>query len=106
VQQPTEYLAVRLTQTAYHNRSLCLYTSLGFQTREPLSLMQAPPLKLVMPAYYVRPAHPSDVDACRALSQEILGFDRRRRAAGCIEGTTATVVEHLIGQRDFAPHRV
>ena len=35
---------VRLLQAAYHNRSLCLYSSLGFQTREPLSVMQGPPL--------------------------------------------------------------
>jgi predicted N-acetyltransferase YhbS len=30
---------IRLVQAAYHNRSLCLYTRLGFQTREPLSVM-------------------------------------------------------------------
>ena len=34
-----------LVQTAYHNRSLCLYTKLGFRTREPLSVMQGPPLR-------------------------------------------------------------
>src|SRR6266446_4717224 len=31
---------VRLVQSGYHNRSLCLYTKLGFETREPLSIMQ------------------------------------------------------------------
>jgi hypothetical protein len=31
---------IRLVQTAYNNRSLCLYTRLGFQTREPLSVIQ------------------------------------------------------------------
>src|SRR5919202_785452 len=31
---------VRLVQTAYHNRSLALYTKLGFDTREPLSNLQ------------------------------------------------------------------
>lgn len=74
----------------------CLYTTLGFQTREPLSLMQGPPPKLVMPGYHVRPARPSDVDACRALSHESLGFDRGAGALrDSIEGTNATVVEHL-----------
>ena len=73
----------------------CLYTTLGFQTREPLSLMQGPPPKLVMPGYHVRPARPSDVDACRALSHESLGFDRGAGALrDSIEGTNATVVEH------------
>jgi hypothetical protein len=33
---------VRLVQASYHNRSLCLYTKLGFVTREPLSLLQGP----------------------------------------------------------------
>src|SRR5262249_40679099 len=31
---------VRLVQAAFHNRSLSLYTNLGFDTREPLSCMQ------------------------------------------------------------------
>ena len=35
---------IRLVQDAYHNRSLCLYKSLGFATREPLSVMQGAPL--------------------------------------------------------------
>ncbi len=87
---------VRLTQTAYNNRSLCLYTTLGFQTREPLSLMQGPPLNITLPGYSVRPAQPTDVDACRALSHDILGFDRAGGAlTDAIEAKTATVVEHL-----------
>ena len=87
---------VRLTQTAYHNRSLCLYTTLGFQTREPLSLMQGPALNLAIPGYQVRQAQPDDVDACRALSEEILGFDRGAGALrDAIDLRTATVVEHL-----------
>ncbi len=31
---------VRLVQAAYHNRSLSLYTKLGFDVREPLSVIQ------------------------------------------------------------------
>ncbi len=46
---------VRLVQDAYHNRSLCLYTSLGFVVREPLSVMQGTPLGLAVPGYDVRP---------------------------------------------------
>jgi predicted N-acetyltransferase YhbS len=40
---------VRLVQAAYHNRSLCLYTKLGFQTREMLSVMQGPALNIKFP---------------------------------------------------------
>jgi hypothetical protein len=35
---------VRLLQAGYHNRSLCLYTKLGFRTREPISVLQGKPL--------------------------------------------------------------
>jgi predicted N-acetyltransferase YhbS len=87
---------VRLTQTGYHNRSLCLYTNLGFHVREPLSLMHGPVLNFVMPGYHVRSAEAADIDACSALSQENLGFDRGAGALrDAIEAKTATVVEHL-----------
>jgi predicted N-acetyltransferase YhbS len=87
---------VRLTQTAYHNRSLCLYSKLGFQTREPLSLMQGPPLNAVLAGYHVRPAQAADIESCGALSQEILGFDRGGGALrDAVNGKTAMVVEHL-----------
>ena len=36
------FAGVRLVQSAYHNRSLSLYTKLGFDAREPLSVMQVP----------------------------------------------------------------
>jgi GNAT superfamily N-acetyltransferase len=38
--------SVRLVQAAYHGRSLSLYTKLGFDVREPLSIMQGPALNL------------------------------------------------------------
>ena len=34
------FAGVRLVQAAFHNRSLSLYTTLGFDVREPLSVMQ------------------------------------------------------------------
>jgi predicted N-acetyltransferase YhbS len=58
---------LRLVQAAYHNRLLCLYTRLGFTTREPLSIMQGPPLVLHFPGYDVRPATPPDISECNAL---------------------------------------
>jgi predicted N-acetyltransferase YhbS len=49
---------VRLLQSAFHNRSLCLYTKLGFDTRETVSKMNGTPLGLTLPGYEVRPARP------------------------------------------------
>jgi N-acetylglutamate synthase-like GNAT family acetyltransferase len=86
---------VRLVQAAYHNRSLCLYTTLGFQTRESLSVMQGPPLNLTFPGYDVRRARSSDTDACDALCRDIHGFDRASELKDAIEQKTAMVVEHL-----------
>ena len=37
-------VGVRLLQAGFHNRSLSLYTSLGFVTREPVSILQGKPL--------------------------------------------------------------
>jgi len=52
----TNFSGIRLVQAAYHNRSLCLYTRLGFQTREPLSVVQGPALNIEFAGYDVRPA--------------------------------------------------
>jgi N-acetylglutamate synthase-like GNAT family acetyltransferase len=86
---------VRVLQVAYHNRSLCLYTSLGFQTREPLSVMQGRPLGTSFTGYQVRAAQPADVAACKALCRDIHGFDRAAELRDAIQQNTATVVEHL-----------
>jgi predicted N-acetyltransferase YhbS len=52
---------VRLLQSAYHNRSLCLYTKLGFDTRETISKLDGPPLGITLAGYDVRPATTSDL---------------------------------------------
>jgi predicted N-acetyltransferase YhbS len=86
---------VRLLQAAYHNRSLCLYASLGFQTREPLSVMQGPPLGVSFSGYQVRPAQLTDLAVCNRLCRDIHGFDRAAELRDAIGQNTATVVEHL-----------
>jgi predicted N-acetyltransferase YhbS len=86
---------VRLVQLAYHNRSLCLYTTLGFQTREPLSIMQGTPPRIGFAGYDVRPALATDIDACNALCRDIHGFARAGELKDAIDQNTATVVEHV-----------
>jgi len=86
---------IRLVQDAFHNRSLCLYTSLGFVMREPLSVMQGPPLKLQLAGYEVRPAAQTDLATCNEVCRRVHGFDRSAELADAIAGNTATVVEHL-----------
>src|SRR5919205_3597694 len=55
------FAGVRLVQTAYHNRSLSLYTKLGFVAREPLSVVQGQPLGVQIPGYIVRQAKAEDL---------------------------------------------
>ena len=86
---------IRLVQDSYHNRSLCLYTSLGFVTREPLSVMQGPPLDARLPGYEVRAATAEDAGACNALCQRVHGFARGGEVADAIARNSAAVVEHL-----------
>jgi GNAT superfamily N-acetyltransferase len=86
--------SVRLVQAAYHNRSLCLYSKLGFEVREPLACLQGEALNRAIPDYEVRPATAKDLDACNALCRSIHGYDRSRELSDAIAAGTASVVEH------------
>lgn len=86
---------VRLLQAAFHNRSLSLYSTLGFVTREPVSILQGKPLGLSFPGYTVRPATAADAAACNALCFRVHGFDRGGELNDAIAQNSALVVEHL-----------
>ena len=89
------FAGIRLVQAAYHNRSLCLYTKLGFDTRETLSKMFGPPLKLKLPGYEVRSATERDLEACDQLCRRVHGHDRDGELRDAIKPGSAKVVEHL-----------
>ena len=84
---------VRLVQAAYHNRSLSLYTKLGFDAREPLSVMQGPALNITLPGYTVRKAGMDDVEACDRMTLGIHGHTRHGELIQAIKSGNATVVE-------------
>jgi predicted N-acetyltransferase YhbS len=87
-------VGVRLLQAGFHNRSLCLYTALGFRTREPVSILQGAPLKQEFPGYKVRPATAADVADCNRLCRAVHGFDRARELEDAIAMGGAAIVEH------------
>ncbi len=91
--QERHFVGVRLVQAAYHNRSLSLYTKLGFDTREPLSTLQGPALGLEIPGHSVRPANEGDLDACNKLCLRVQGHDRGPELLEAIKQGTATIVE-------------
>jgi len=84
---------IRLVQAAFHGRSLSLYTTLGFDVREPLACMQGRASTRTIPGCTVRAATPEDLAACNALSVAVHGFDRSADLAKSIERGTAVVTE-------------
>lgn len=93
--QRQQKAGVRLLQAGFNNRSLCLYTKLGFRTREPVSILQGQPLAQKFRGYEVRPAMPADVAACNRVCLGVHGFDRAGELLDAIEQKAASVVEHL-----------
>ena len=85
----------RLLQAGFHNRSLCLYTKLGFRTREPVSVLQGRPLGQKFPGYEVRPATAADVAACNRICLQVHGFDRAGELRDAIDQKAASVIEHF-----------
>jgi predicted N-acetyltransferase YhbS len=85
---------VRLVQAAFHNRSLSLYTKLGFDPKEPLSCLQGPPIAKTIPGYAVRTANESDVAACNRVCLRVHGHTREGELRDAIMMGTTRVVEH------------
>ena len=87
------FAGVRLLQAAFHNRSLSLYTKLGFDPREPMSVMQGPPLRKRMEGCSVRLARIEDLGQCNRVCWRVHGHDRSRELADAIGDGTAILVE-------------
>jgi hypothetical protein len=87
-------LSVRLVQAAFHNRSLSLYTKLGFDTVEPLSNMQGPALNIAIEGHHVRPMTADDIPGTSELCLRVHGHTRTNDVTGAMQRGVATVVEH------------
>ncbi|HEX6028905.1 MAG TPA: GNAT family N-acetyltransferase [Nitrososphaeraceae archaeon] len=84
--------AIRLLQASYHNRSLALYASLGFEVREPISTMQGKPIQKTIPGRSVRTATESDIESCNAICKAVHGHDRNGELRDSIKQGSAKVV--------------
>ena len=87
------FAGVRLVQAAFHNRSLSLYTKLGFDPREPLSCVQGTPLARQLPGCSVRAATADDLAACDAVCRRVHGHKRSGELSDAIRSGNARVVE-------------
>ncbi|MGA2878683.1 MAG: GNAT family N-acetyltransferase [Bryobacteraceae bacterium] len=86
-------VGVRLVQAAFHNRSLSLYTTLGFDVREPLSVFQGPAIGKTFDGFMVRATQLSDLEACNGVALRVHGQHRGGELGDAIKQGTATVVE-------------
>jgi GNAT superfamily N-acetyltransferase len=84
IERGARFGGVRLVQAAFHNRSLSLYTKLGFDPVEPLSCVQGTPLRRALPGVEVRPATSEDQAACDAVCREVHGHARSGELADAI----------------------
>ncbi|MBV8550322.1 MAG: GNAT family N-acetyltransferase [Acidobacteriaceae bacterium] len=84
---------IRLLQGAFHNRSLALYAKLGFDAREPISIMQGPPIKRTVDGCAVRPAKEDDMEAASRICERVHGHSRAGELRDGIGQGTAFIVE-------------
>jgi predicted N-acetyltransferase YhbS len=85
---------VRLLQSAYHGRSLALYSTLGFQVREGIACMQGSPTGAALAGYPVRSAREGDLEECDRICRFVHGHDRHRELLDAVNLGTAKLVEH------------
>ena len=76
---------VRLVQAAYNNLSMALYAKLGFDVREPLSVIQGAPLRISIPGYEVRNVRIDDLAPCDRLCLQVHGHRRQGELADAMQ---------------------
>jgi Acetyltransferase (GNAT) domain len=96
----------RLLQASYHNRSLALYASLGFEIREPISTMQGKPIQEVIPGRTVRPATEFDVESCNAICKAVHGHNRNGELIDSLKQGSAKVVLHAVNSEPAAASKL
>lgn len=67
---------IRLVQDSFNTASLSLYTSLGFDIREPMVLIEGVLKGAVPDEFEVRPIREEDYYFCGELCRSVLGVDR------------------------------
>jgi ribosomal protein S18 acetylase RimI-like enzyme len=89
---------IRLVQDSFNMRSLALYSSLGFDVKEPLAYLALAPGGRTGDA--LRPAAPGDLDGMDALCNEVYGITRKNECGVMLQlGFPAFVLDrgHIAG---------
>jgi GNAT superfamily N-acetyltransferase len=82
---------IRLVQDAFNSASMSLYTSLGFDIKEPLVLIEGAISGSLPEGTEVRPVSEEDYTACDELCQKIHGFSRLEELRGIAQMMSAFV---------------
>ena len=85
---------IRLVQAAYHNRSLALYTKLGFDVVEPLSAINGVPFTAEIENRTVRELTTKDMESANKLCIATHGISRKNEISGAAQAGTGIVVEN------------
>jgi len=85
IERGREAPGIRLVQDAFNMRSLSLYTSVGFDVKEPLVLVSGKPRGGRAQHMEVRPLREEDLDACEALCRTVHGFERTAELRSSIQ---------------------
>lgn len=88
-----EAIGIRLVQDAFNTRSISLYASLGFDTKEPLMLMMGRPTSKPAGGFNVRALSAADVDTCSALYEAVHGISRSGEVRDALQMFTPLGVE-------------
>jgi GNAT superfamily N-acetyltransferase len=86
------FAGVRLLQAAFHNRSLSLYSKLGFDAKEPMSVMHGLPLRVPLAGCDVRPATLEDLDEASRICERVHGLSRAGELRESVSQGSALVV--------------
>jgi predicted N-acetyltransferase YhbS len=82
---------IRLLQDGFHMRSLSLYTSLGFEVKEPVVVVSGNPPRGPVDDVEVRALEEDDLDQCEALCKQVHGFERTNELRDALEAFKAFV---------------
>ena len=86
---------VRLQQDAFNAASIGLYTSLGFEVKEPTLYLRGRPLAAHPRAVEVRPLGEDDLDECARLCRAVHGIERTNELR---DGLGGALVAHRSGR--------
>jgi predicted N-acetyltransferase YhbS len=67
---------IRLLQDSFNGGSLALYASLGFEVKEPCTVMSGTPRSRPLAGVEVRPLEERDLEECEDLCVRVHGFER------------------------------